>query len=89
MPSKKATSVQLSIDLDKLIREEATEWFTANRSGLEVVFHRVADRVREELEIEINALRDRVRELEEESKRLRSVLTMVRSQVVEDAMARD
>ena len=93
MPTKKATHVQMSIDLDKLIRDEATDWLTSNRTGLETVVHRVADRVREEIEAywiaENSALRDRVRELEEDVKRLRSVLTMVRSQVVEEATVRD
>ena len=82
MPTKKTSSVQLSIDLDKLIRDEATEWFTSNRKDLEVVIQRVADRVREELE-------GRIRELEEEVKRMRSVLVMVRSQVVEEVVAQD
>lgn len=97
-----------SLDVDRVIREEVTEWFTSNRKGLETVFRRVADQVREGLEglwadrleeikekhqvelrqyAEENAgLRERARNLEEEVKRMRGILGMVRNQVAEEAM---
>ena len=82
------SSVHVSLDVDRLIREEANEWFTANRKDLEVVFRRVADRVREEVEAiwreENLKLRERVNQLEEEAKRLKSVLSVVRPQVVDE-----
>lgn len=95
-----------SIDIDRVVREEVTEWFTSNRKGLEQVFRRVADQVREDMETifqerldeereraqaeirrlaEENAgLRERVRGMEEEQKRMRSILSMVRNQVAEE-----
>lgn len=104
---KKLTSVS-SIDIDRVVREEVTEWFTSHRKGLETVFRRVADQVREDMDAifqerfeeerertqaeirslaEENAgLRERVRGQEEEQKRMRSILTMVRSQVAEEGM---
>ena len=82
------TSVNVSLDVDRLIREEANEWFTANRKDLEAVMRRVADRVREEVEAvwreENTRLRERVNQLEEEAKRLKSVLSVVRTQVVDE-----
>ena len=82
------SSVAVSLDVDRLIREEATEWFTSNRKDLEVVMRRVADRVREEVEAiwreENLKLRERVNQLEEEAKRLKSVLSVVRTQVVDE-----
>ena len=81
-------SVNVSIDIDRLVREEANEWFTANRKDLELVMRRVADRVREEVESvwreENTRLRERVTQLEEEAKRLKSVLSVVRTQVVDE-----
>ena len=47
------TSVNVSLDVDRLIREEANEWFTANRKDLEAVMRRVADRVRHFAEREV------------------------------------
>ena len=104
----KKLSVASSMDVDRVVREEVTEWFTSNRKGLETVFRRVADQVREDFDeiwaerleearekqqtelrsyAEQNAeLRERNRNLEEEMKRLRSVLGMVRSQVAEEAL---
>jgi hypothetical protein len=103
---KKLGSVS-SFDIDRAVREEVTEWFTSNRKGLETVFRRVADQVREELDVkwgekleeqrdkaqvelrtyaEENAgLRERVRNMEEEVKRMRGVLGMVRNQVAEES----
>ena len=82
------TTVNISIDIDRLVREEANEWFTANRKDLELVMRRVADRVREEVEAvwreENTRLRERVTQLEEEAKRLKSVLSVVRTQVVDE-----
>lgn len=94
--AKKNVTVTSSLDIDRLIREEVTEWFTSNRKGLEITFRRVADQVREELDAawgekyerlieEAAALRERVRQAEEEVKRMRQVLTVVRSQVTEEA----
>ena len=105
--AKKFSTVS-SLDVDRVVREEVTEWFTSNRKGLETVFRRVADQVREDLDetwaerleelkekqqlelrsyAEQNAeLRERNRNLEEEMKRLRSVLGMVRSQVAEEGI---
>jgi len=98
-----------SIDIDRVVREEVTEWFTSNRKGLEQVFRRVADQVREDMETifherleeerersqaEIRRLaeenagfRERVRAQEEETKRMRGILGMVRSQVAEEGGA--
>jgi hypothetical protein len=82
---KKSASVSSSLDIDRLIREEVTEWFTSNRKGLETTFRRVAEKVREDLEAywteENAALRERVRSAEEEVKRMRQLLAVVRSQV--------
>ena len=100
-----------SIDIDRVVREEVTEWFTSNRKGLEQVFRRVADQVREDMETifqerleeerersqaeirrlaEENAgLRERVRGMEEEQKRMRSILSMVRNQVSEEGGSAD
>ena len=107
-PVAKKFAAASSVDVDRVVREEVTEWFTSNRKGLETVFRRVADQVREDLEeswgerleeerekhqtelrsyAEDNAgLRERARNLEEEMKRLRSVMSMVRSQVAEEAI---
>lgn len=89
----KKTQVMLSLDVDKLVRDESQEWFTSNRKELENTIQRVTERVREELNAiwseENTALRERVRSLEEETKRLRSVLSMVRSQVVEEVALTD
>ena len=98
-----------SIDIDRVVREEVTEWFTSNRKGLEQVFRRVADQVRDDMDAifqerleeereksqmeirklaEENAgLRERVRAQDEEAKRMRGVLSMVRSQVAEEGMS--
>jgi hypothetical protein len=77
-----------SLDVDRLIREETTEWFTSNRKDLETVFRRVADRVREDVEAvwkeENLRLREQNRSLEEEIKRYRQILGVVRNQVVEE-----
>ena len=79
------SSVAVSLDVDRLIREEATEWFTSNRKDLEVVMRRVADRVREEVEAiwreENTRLRERVNQLE-------SVVNVVRGQVVDEDQLR-
>jgi hypothetical protein len=94
---KKTASVTASLDIDRLVREEVTEWFTSNRKGLETTFRRVADQVREEIDaiwqeelrkyIEENAgLRERVRAMEEEVKRMRQVLSVVRSQVTDESV---
>jgi hypothetical protein len=100
-----------SIDIDRVVREEVTEWFTSNRKGLEQVFRRVADQVREDMETifqerleeerersqaeirrlaeENAAFRERVRAQEEETKRMRSILGMVRSQVSDEGGSAD
>ncbi|MEM7246264.1 MAG: hypothetical protein AAF533_13025 [Acidobacteriota bacterium] len=103
---KLSTMTVTALDIDRAVREEVTEWFTSNRKGLETVFRRVADQVREELELawqdrleeerekaqleirryaeETAALRERARNQEEEIKRMKSVLGMVRNQVSEE-----
>ena len=107
VPKKKSPSIS-SLDIDRVVREEVTEWFTSNRKGLETVFRGVAEQVREELDelwkeqldeerekfqleirkyAEENAqLRERLRNTEEEIKRLRSIVGMVRNQVAEESM---
>ena len=79
------SSVAVSLDLDRLVREEATEWFTSNRKDLEIVMRRVADRVREEVEAiyrdENIRLRERVNSLEQ-------IVNVVRTQVVDEDQRR-
>jgi hypothetical protein len=79
------SSVAVSLDLDRLVREEATEWFTSNRKDLESVMRRVADRVREEVEAiwreENTRLRERVSSLEQ-------IVNVVRTQVVDEDQRR-
>lgn len=86
--ANKTTVAAYSLDVDRLIREETTEWFTSNRKDLETVFRRVADRVREDIEShwreENLRLREQVRSLEEETKRYRQILGVVRNQVIEE-----
>lgn len=106
--AKKKTPSISNLDIDRVVREEVTEWFTSNRKGLETVFRGVAETVREDLEslwketldeerekhqlelrgyAEKNAqLQERLRNTEEEIKRLRSIVGMVRNQVAEDTM---
>ena len=108
MAAKKKSPSISSLDIDRVVREEVTEWFTSNRKGLETVFRGVAETVREDLEelwkeqleeerekfqlelrkyAEENAqLRERLRNTEEEIKRLRSIVGMVRNQVAEEGM---
>ena len=71
------SSVAYSLDVDRLIREEATEWFNANRKDLETSFRRVADRIRQDLEAENIRLR-------EEIKRMKQILNVVRGQVTDE-----
>lgn len=108
MAAKKKTPSITNLDIDRVVREEVTEWFTSNRKGLETVFRGVAETVREDLEnlwkdtldeerekhqlelrgyAEKNAqLQERLRNTEEEIKRLRSIVGMVRNQVAEESM---
>jgi hypothetical protein len=65
-----------TIDVTQVIRQELDDWFVGNRKELELAFRRAATPLEEE-----NAA------LREEIKRLRSLLAMVRSQVVEEAAA--
>lgn len=96
MQKKSSFSITSSLDIDRLVREEVTEWFTSNRKGLEITFRRVADKVREDidalwqarleeererLQAEITSLRERLVVAEEEIKRMRQVLAVVRGQV--------
>ena len=82
------TSIAYSLDVDRLIREEATEWFTSNRKDLETTFRRVADRVREDVEAvwreENLRLRERCNSLEEEIKRMKQIINVVRGQVEDE-----
>ena len=48
--AKKKTPSISNLDIDRVVREEVTEWFTSNRKGLETVFRGVAETVREDLE---------------------------------------
>lgn len=77
-----------SIDVDRLIREEVTDWFTSNRKGFETSMRKVADQVKEEVERywmeENQKLRDKVHSLEEEMKRMRQVIAVVRTQMDEE-----
>ncbi len=77
-----------SLDIDRLIREEVTDWFTSNRKGFENSMRKVADQVKEEVERywmdENQKLRSRVNQLEEEIKRMRQVISVVRTQVDEE-----
>lgn len=105
--TKKHSPSISSLDIDRVVREEVTEWFTSNRKGLETVFRGVAETVRQDLEelwkeqldeerekhqlelrkyAEDNAqLRERLRNTEEEIKRLRSIVGMVRNQVADES----
>ena len=82
------SAVAYALDIDRLIREEATEWFTSNRKDLETVFRRVADRVREDVEAiwreENTRLRERLAAQEEELKRMRQILSVVKNQVTDE-----
>lgn len=77
-----------SLDIDRLIREEVTDWFTSNRKGFENSMRKVADQVKEEVERywmeENQKLRERVNQLEEEIKRMRQIISVVRTQVDEE-----
>lgn len=77
-----------SLDIDRLIREEVTDWFTSNRKGFENSMRKVADQVKEEVERywmeENQKLRERVNELEQEIKRMRQIINVVRTQVDEE-----
>ena len=77
-----------SLDIDRLIREEVTDWFTSNRKGFENSMRKVADQVKEEVERywmeENQKLRERVNQLEEEMKRMRQIISVVRTQVDEE-----
>ena len=71
------TSVAVSLDVDRLVREEATEWFTSNRKDLEIVMRRVADKVEAVWREENQQLRERVKSLEQ-------IVMVVRTQVVDE-----
>ena len=77
-----------SLDIDRLIREEVTDWFTSNRKGFENSMRKVADQVKDEVErywVEENQkLRERVNSLEEEIKRMKQIISVVRTQVDEE-----
>ena len=109
MTKKHSSVISLSsLDVDRVVREEVTEWFTSNRKGLETVFRRVAEQVREEVDTlwserneemkekhqeqlreytaQVAALEERVRNADNEVKRMRNILGMVRNQVAEESM---
>jgi len=77
-----------SLDIDRLIREEVTDWFTSNRKGFENSMRKVADQVKDEVERywmeENQKLRERVNSLEEEIKRMKQIISVVRTQVDEE-----
>lgn len=80
-----------SLDIDRLIREEVTDWFTSHRKGFETSMRKVSDQVKDEVERywmeENQKLRERVNQLEEEMKRMRQIISVVRTQVDEEEIA--
>ena len=80
-----------SLDIDRLIREEVTDWFTSHRKGFETSMRKVSDQVKDEVERywmeENQKLRERVNALEEEMEGMRQIISVVPTQVAEEEIA--